>query len=380
MLEVIRLQISEDFVRVILQSNFHESYQRVYDQSFLIQYLDSKMRAVHRNSKSRRSFANIYAVYAILHFYQRDYYQNPDAYRRFLGYDYTQLLTFCRSLYGGSKLQNHALNSRVNGEFRNKFPSALNDLIISNNGKYLLHIDYLYVGSFDISRICCEIIERYIQLISAKDHELAQILEYLQSLTDISSKKAHLCELLHEETEARIFEIISYSILKNHYKNTKVYFGYSPDALIEESLQLYKTGRTNANDGGIDFVMRPLGRFFQVTEVDNYDKYLLDIDKVLHFPVTFVIKTTKSKDCVLNQLDEYISRRSGGMIVIENHYRKAIEEIITINELLLWIDELNDMDVTDLIRDIDICYRLEMNLDIPNAEILYSGREGDDIV
>lgn len=57
------------------------------------------------------------------------------------------------------------------------------------------------------------------------------------------------------------------------------------------------------------------------------------------------------------------------MIVIENHYRKAIEEIITINELLLWIDELNDMDVTDLIRDIDICYRLEMNLDIPNAEI-----------
>lgn len=374
------MQISEDFVRVILQSNFHESYQRVYDQSFLIQYLDSKMRAVHRNSKSRRSFANIYAVYAILHFYQRDYYQNPDAYRRFLGYDYTQLLTFCRSLYGGSKLQNHALNSRVNGEFRNKFPSALNDLIISNNGKYLLHIDYLYVGSFDISRICCEIIERYIQLISAKDHELAQILEYLQSLTDISSKKAHLCELLHEETEARIFEIISYSILKNHYKNTKVYFGYSPDALIEESLQLYKTGRTNANDGGIDFVMRPLGRFFQVTEVDNYDKYLLDIDKVLHFPVTFVIKTTKSKDCVLNQLDEYISRRSGGMIVIENHYRKAIEEIITINELLLWIDELNDMDVTDLIRDIDICYRLEMNLDIPNAEILYSGREGDDIV
>ena len=369
MLEVIRLQISEDFVRVILQSNFHESYQRVCDQSFLIQYLDSKMRAVHRNSKSRRSFANIYAVYAILHFYQRDYYQNPDAYRRFLGYDYTQLLTFCRSLYGGSKLQNHALNSRVNGEFRNKFPSALNDLIISNNGKYLLHIDYLYVGSFDISRICCEIIERYIQLISAKDHELTQILEHLQSLTDISSKKAHLRELLHEETEARIFEIISYSILKNHYKNTKVYFGYSPDALIEASLQLYKTGRTNANDGGIDFVMRPLGRFFQVTEVDNYDKYLLDIDKVLHFPVTFVIKTTKSKDCVLNQLDEYISRRSGGMIVIENHYRKAIEEIITINELLLWIDELNDMDVTDLIRDIDICYRLEMNLDIPNAEI-----------
>ena len=38
-----------------------------------------------------------------------------------------------------------------------------------------------------------------------------------------------------------------------------------------------------SSDGGIDFVMRPAGRFFQVTEVDRYDKYLLDIDKVNHF-------------------------------------------------------------------------------------------------
>ncbi len=31
---------------------------------------------------------------------------------------------------------------------------------------------------------------------------------------------------------------------------------------MKKKLQLYKTGRTNANDGGIDFVMRPIGRFF----------------------------------------------------------------------------------------------------------------------
>lgn len=361
------MQICEEFVRVILQNNFQQNYQYVYDKSFLIQYLDSKMRAVHRNSKSRRSFANIYAIYSILHYYQRDYYQNPDGYRHFLGYDYTQLLTFCRSLYGGSKLQNHALNSRVNFEFHNKFPAAINDLIISNNGKYLLHIDYLYVDSLDISKTCCSIIERYIQLISDKDRELAQILEHLQTLTEISSKKAHLRELLNEETEARIFEILSYSILKNHYKNTTVYFGYSPESLCRETLHLYKTGRTNANDGGIDFVMRPLGRFFQVTEVDNYDKYLLDIDKVLHFPITFVIKTCASKETIEKDLDNYISKRSGGMVVIENRYRNAIEEIITINELSLWIDELNDNDIISLIRDIDLCYRIEMNLDLAES-------------
>ncbi len=102
------------------------------------------------------------------------------------------------------------------------------------------------------------------------------------------SKKAKITELLTEDAEARIFEIISYAILKNHYKNIIVYFGYSRDKMEEIPLQLYKTGRTNANDGGIDFVMRPVGRFFQVTEVNNYDKYLLDIDKVIHFPITFI--------------------------------------------------------------------------------------------
>ena len=48
-------------------------------------------------------------------------------------------------------------------------------------------------------------------------------------------------------------------------------------------MKLYKTGRTNANDGGIDFVMKPLGRFFQVTETLDFKKYFLDIDKIETF-------------------------------------------------------------------------------------------------
>jgi len=44
----------------------------------------------------------------------------------------------------------------------------------------------------------------------------------------------------------------------------------------EDFLILYKTGRTNANDVGIDFVMKPLGRFFQVTETLDVRKYFLD--------------------------------------------------------------------------------------------------------
>lgn len=357
------MNITEQFVKEILVAEYQDNYQSIYDHSLLIQYLDKKMKAVHGNSKTRRSLANIYAIYSILHFYAESYYNKPDEYRKFLGFDYMLLFNFYRTLYGGSKLQNHALNSRVNGEFKNKFTDIKNDLIIINSGKYLIHIDYLYIEGIDISKVSCKIIEKYVELLIQKDHELIGILQELQKETNYSKKRDTIKALLTDDAEARIFEIISYAILKNHYKNIKVYFGYSKEAIKEEYLELYKTGRTNANDGGIDFVMRPVGRFFQVTEVNNYDKYLLDIDKVLHFPITFVIKTHQTKESVLKQLETYIDERANGMIVIEENYRKAIEEIITINELQNWIIELDDKNIDQIIRDIDIYYRLEMNME-----------------
>ena len=201
-----------------------------------------------------------------------------------------------------------------------------------------------------------------------KDNELISILEKLRNMTDYNEKKENINMLLAEDAEARIFEIISYAILKNHYKNITVFFGYTKDTVSEVALELFKTGRTNANDGGIDFVMRPVGRFFQVTEVNNYDKYLLDIDKVMHFPISFVIKTNKSKVNILKDLEKYILERSGGMAVLEERYKNAIEEIITINELKTWIEELNDNDIDNIIRDIDVYYRLEMNIEAQDDE------------
>lgn len=361
------MKITEEFVADILKKEYEVNYQYIYDNSQMLQYLDKKMKAVHGNSKTRRSLANIYAIYSILYFYKMDFYNQKDKYRLFGGYDYMRLFNFYRSLYGGNKLQNHALNSRVNGEFHNKIKDTTNDLIIINNGRYLIHIDYIYVGKYDISKVTCKIIERYISLLMAKDHALLAILENLKNLTDYSKKKETINMLLTEDAEARIFEIISYAILKNHYKNINVYFGYTRETIEEVRLELYKTGRTNANDGGIDFVMRPIGRFFQVTEVNNYDKYLLDIDKVMHFPISFVIKTKQLKNNVLIDLDKYIMERSSGMKVLEERYKKAIEEIITINELQEWTEELENVDIDNIIRDIDIYYKLEMNMD--NEEV-----------
>ena len=172
------------------------------------------------------------------------------------------------------------------------------------------------------------------------------------------------CWFINEKSEAGIFEIISYAILKNHYKNIGVYIGYDKESLEKQYLTLYKTGRTNANDGGIDFVMKPLGRFYQVTEVDNYNKYTLDMDKVMHFPITFVIKTVKYRDVIYNELMDYIEEKSGGMEIIKERYINSIEEIITINELKKWLNSLKPADINELLKDIDLYYRMELNLDI----------------
>ena len=96
---------------------------------------------------------------------------------------------------------------------------------------------------------------------------------------------------------------------------------------------MYKTGRTNANDGGIDFVMRPLGYFFQVTETLDVKKYFLDIDKLEHYPIRFVIKTNEDTDSILKHLKEGAFQQYS-IDKIVNKYMSCIEEIINIPKLL----------------------------------------------
>ena len=354
----------KQFIENILKTDYPTNYKQLFDDSDLLQYLDKKTSAINGNSKTRKSLGNIYAIYAILHFYVDDFYNQPQRYKAFRGYDYTKLLNFCRSQYGGEKIQNHALNSRLNLEFDNKVARPANKgkfIIVQDNGKYMIHIDYIYVSGTDISKTVIKIIQEYVLLLRKKDDDLIEKLEALSKETNITTIKSAIKSLLTDDSEARVFEIISYAILKNYYKNTKIYIGYSKEELVEEFLTLYKTGRTNANDGGIDFVMRPIGRFFQVTEVGNYDKYFLDIDKVLHFPITFVIKTNKTKDTIKNDFDSYIQHRSGGMQTIVERYNKAIEEIITINELKEWYEGLDESSIKNIMNDIVLYYKVEMN-------------------
>lgn len=50
------------------------------------------------------------------------------------------------------------------------------------------------------------------------------------------------------------------------------------------------------------------------------------------------------------------------MKVIIDRYNKAIEEIITINELKKWLYNLNSNEIDCLLRDIDLYYKLELNI------------------
>lgn len=95
--------------------------------------------------------------------------------------------------------------------------------------------------------------------------------EHIQKLSKkkLADAKAFIAGLLKLNVDARIFEIISFAVLKKHYSQESIFWGWTEDDLRQEFLMLYKTGRCNANDGGIDSVMRPLGRFFQVTETTD---------------------------------------------------------------------------------------------------------------
>lgn len=357
----------KEFIKTILTQELkgynEESIIEIFDSSPLLQYINLKTGAIYGDSKTRRSLGNIYAIYSIIYFYCEDFYNDPENYKSFEGYEFTKLLNFYRKLYGGSKLQNHSLNSRVNREFKNKIVKEEdNDLIIVNDGKYFLHIEYLYVDDYDIANIVKKIIEQYIALLKLKDAKLKKDIKNLINSKTPEEKAIKICELLEEEAEARIFEIISYAILKHHYGKIKLYIGYTLEELREEYLALYKTGRTNANDGGIDFVMRPIGRFFQVTEVGNYNKYLLDLDKVLHFPITFIVKTSQEKDVVESDIKDFIEKKSNGMKVVKDRYINAIEEIITINELKAWLKKLDNDSVDGILKDIHKYYTLELNL------------------
>ncbi len=329
-------------IKTILKKHFGSDAEDIFKHSPLIQYLNRKTKSASKGSKARGSFANIYAIFVLVEDYISHNFHKAGDYTAYEGAIYNKLFQRQRELPFGSNLQNHALNNRLNSEFENLFPTLDYAPIsrVAESERYWFNQNLLKIkigkSNFDLAESVIEIINDYIK---AKMESFDRFIITCQELQTLSPKEHNKVEefilgQLAPNVDARLFEIISYSILRYFYHDQKIYWGFELklESLKQENLTLYKTGRTNANDGGIDFVMKPLGRFFQVTETLDFKKYFLDIHKLEKYPITFVIKSVESNDDLLKKIEENALKIYTSKIIVSK-YMNCIEEIINIPTL-----------------------------------------------
>ena len=343
----------------ILQKNFPEYFSQIYDKSLLIQYINYKTKSVDKGSKARNSFGNIYSIYILIEDYINKNFNNlpinkySDDYE---GAQFKELLNRQRKLPFGEKLQNHSLNNRTNSEFNKFFPNSFIKPIVHDveKNRYWINAKLLNIEIngqiFDISNSVIEIIDEYIML---KQDSFKRFIDQCKEMQKIINKdteriKEFLLGLLAPNVDARLFEIVSYSVLKYYYQGQKIYWGYELENLTQENLKLYKTGRTNANDGGIDFVMKPLGRFFQVTETLDFKKYFLDIDKIQKYPITFVVKSQDDMSSIRTKLERDALNIYCIKSIVDK-YLSCIEDVINI---LTLIEYFNEISIQGLIKNV----------------------------
>lgn len=359
----------------ILEHRFGSLSTEVFDNSPLLQYLNEKTRSANRGSKSRGAFANHYALYVLVEDYINKGYlsEKKGQYGKYEGARFSDLFHRQRELPFGSKLQNHALNSRLNDEFAKFFPTLDVRPIMRDQKeqRYWVNESLLTVpvvengekGEVNIAESIIEIINAYIE---TKKSAFEGFIEACRGIAELSKDNSagaldFVTHQLQPNVDARVFEIVSFAILKACYSEQSIFWGWSADKIHQEFLMLYKTGRTNANDGGIDFVMKPLGRFFQVTETIDVNKYFLDIDKIQRFPLTFVVKTTEEPDAVMKQLREQALRKYGVQAVV-NRYMESVDEIINIPRLTSTFDLLvQSGKLRDVMEEIVLQSRVEFN-------------------
>lgn len=375
-----------DTIQAVLRHRFGDAAEDLLEKSLLLQYLNIKTRSANRGSKARGAFANHYALYVLVEDYIAQGYigEKRGHYNEYEGARFSDLLRRQRELPFGSKLQNHALNSRLNDEFAKYFPASDMRPISRDQAaqRYWINERLLIVqvgtGSdryeVNIAEAVIEIIDKYVEV---KRSAFEQFIEACKKIANLSPEEPSSAVLfiesqLEPNVDARVFEIVSFAILKAYYGEQSIFWGWSVHEIQQDYLVLYKTGRTNANDGGIDFVMKPLGRFFQVTETIDVNKYFLDIDKVHRFPLTFVVKSTDSASDVLKKLRQDAHWKYGIDVIVER-YMEAVEEVINIPRLVEVFEELvKSGKLLPIMDEIVMQSRVEFNIDDAEEDIARS--------
>ena len=342
-------------ILAILAQHFGEYALDVLANSSILGYLNNKTKAANRGSKARGAFANHYALYVVVEDYIHRGFVDGSAglpYAQFEGARFSDLLRRQRELPFGSKLQNHALNSRLNDEFRKFYPTVGKSPIVRDveTQRYWVQEDLLQVAVrhkdgtdhvYNIASAVIDIIDKYVETKRAAFEGFLETCRQIAALGRQEPQQAidFVVQQLAPNVDARVFEIVSYAVLKAKYGQETIWIGDTKDTVAEEFLVLYKTGRTNANDGGIDFVMKPLGRFFQVTETVNVEKYFLDIDKVQRFPITFVVKSSEGEEQIRSAIRAQAVAKYKIEAVVEAYIR-AVEEVINVADLVSAFDSV----------------------------------------
>lgn len=339
-----------DFVKKIdeLASKYNVS-----QRSVVYKYIEKKTRASGRDSKARRSLGNLYALYVLCEAY------NNGAKG---GTSFSVLMQRMRALPFGSKLQNHPLDNRLNDEVRRSFLVQDNMLPVQSATegtvkKRIISIDFLSEFGMDpgsSSLFITKAIDLYIDEITEKQNE------FLFNIENSNGKEGILKFIENSfspNADARLFEVVSFSVLKLYFAKKNIVINGR-----EEFFQLFKTGRTNANDGGIDFVLKPVGRFFQVTEVLDFKKYFLDFDKTNKFPMSFVVKTDLDPEGVMRLIKVNAEKTMGEELA--NRYFGLFEEVFTLPTLRNIVGVISDSleDLEELKRVIIENFKLEYGL------------------
>ena len=356
------------YIKQILLKNFDGYSEKIFTGSELLQYLNIKTKSANKGSKSRGSFANLYAIFVLVEDYIAKNFHKTGNYSEYEGAVFTKLLKRQRELPFGQKLQNHALNHRMNEEFKKYFPTCEYIPILRNpeTSRYWFNENLLKIKvdeeGFNLSETTIEIINKYIEIKKSSFEKFLSFCEGSQKLSQ-SEIILFIKNLIEPTADARIFEIVSYSILKFYYNNQIIYWGFEIDKIREETLKLFKTGRTNANDGGIDFVMKPLGRFFQVTETTDVNKYFLDIDKIEKYPITFVVKSSDEIQSLKTKIKLYAEKQYLIKSIVDR-YMNCIEEIINVPVLLDRFNEaIEHKQLNNILNEIIKQSKIEFNYD-----------------
>jgi len=205
-------------IKSVLQKHFGKSADDIFEKSQLIQYINEKTRSANKGSKARSSFANLYAIYVIVEDYLYNGFDKKGNYSEYRGAAFVKLFTRQRELPFGSKLQNHALNNRMNSEFQKYFPSSEFIPILRNleTNRYWINENLIKVkagnNSFNLAKSIIEIIDEYARTKQDAFQRFVKSCEELQEIGKTTPRKVEefIIGLLAPNVDARLFEIVSY--------------------------------------------------------------------------------------------------------------------------------------------------------------------------